>query len=78
MPHATEMNTTQERFGRELANKVRGGRAIGNLYVVTQRPLRMTGIIASFDTPEEREEWIACAERSDFAETGLIFPGVRL
>jgi hypothetical protein len=64
------------RFKRELANKCRRGRAVGNLYVVTQRPIGNSGIIASFDTEEEREAFIECAERSDFATTGLIFPSI--
>ena len=66
--------TTKTTFSRELANKCRAGRAVGNLYVVTQRPIGRTGIIASFESKEEREEFIAAAEASDFAETGLIFP----
>lgn len=65
------------RFQRELANKIRRGQAVGNLYVVTQRPIGNSTITASFDTEEERDAFIECAERSDFATTGLIFPTVQ-
>lgn len=42
----------------ELANKIVKGRAVGNLYVVTRRPIGMSGIIAKFDTREEAQAWI--------------------
>ena len=45
-------------YSIELANKVRRGRAVGNLYVVTRRPLRLTTILASFSTREEAVAWI--------------------
>ena len=42
----------------ELANKVRGGRAVGNEYVVTRRPEGLTTILFRADTPEEAQGWI--------------------
>jgi hypothetical protein len=64
-------------FQTELANKIQGGRAVGNLHVVTQRPIGRTGILASFDSPEEAREFILAAECSDYQTTGLIFPSLR-
>ena len=46
----------------ELANKVRNGRVVGNTYVVTQRPIGKSGIVASFDTRDEAEDWIIQAD----------------
>ncbi len=46
----------------ETANEIRNGRAVGNLYVVTQRPIGKTAILASFNTRPEAEEWIAARE----------------
>jgi len=43
----------------ELANKIAGGRAVGNSYIVTRRPDRLTCELARFDTREEAEAWIA-------------------
>jgi len=42
----------------EIANKVRNGRAVGTEYVVTQRPISLTGARAKFDTREQAAEWI--------------------
>lgn len=42
----------------ELANKIRNGRTVGNLYVVTRRPIGMTAILATFNTREEAQAWI--------------------
>jgi hypothetical protein len=64
-------------FRRELANKIRRGRVVGNLYVVTRRPIGMSGIIAEFETEGECDAFIEAAERSDFETTGLIFPSIR-
>lgn len=46
------------RYQIELANKVRNGRAVGNLYVVTRRPEGCSTIIFSADTREEAQAWI--------------------
>lgn len=54
------MNTA---YQIELANKVVNGRAVGNLYVVTRRPIGMTGIVAKFDTREQAVTWIAEQEK---------------
>ena len=43
----------------ELANKIYKGRAVGNEWVVTQRPIGRTGTLARFDTREEAAAWIA-------------------
>lgn len=48
----------------ELANKIRGGRAVGNEYVVTQRPIGKTMILARFDSRKEAERWIKEKEKS--------------
>jgi hypothetical protein len=42
----------------ELANRIVNGRAVGNLYVVTQRPIGKTTILASFNSREQAEAWI--------------------
>jgi hypothetical protein len=42
----------------ELANKIRNGRSVGNLYVVTRRPIGKTAILASFGTREEAQAWV--------------------
>lgn len=43
----------------ELRNKVRNGRAVGNLYIVTRRPLGFSCALVSFSTREEAQAWIA-------------------
>lgn len=43
----------------ELANKIRNGRAVGNLYVVTRRPEGLSCILSKHDTREAAEQWIA-------------------
>lgn len=42
----------------ELANKIRGGRTVGNEYVVTRRDEGKSGIIAKFDTREQAQAFI--------------------
>lgn len=47
----------------ELANKIGKvgifrGRAMGNEYVVTQRPLNRSGILARFDDRDDARRWI--------------------
>ncbi len=56
----------------ELANKIRNGRAAGNLYVVTRRPIGRTGIVAQFNTREEAEAWIVQAEM-DMARSKVTY-----
>lgn len=49
-------------FGKyqiELANKIVGGRCVGNQWVVTRRPMHNTTIVARFETREEAETWAA-------------------
>lgn len=48
----------------ELANKFRKGcdHAIGNLYVVTRRPIGLSAIIATFETRDQAAAWIARVE----------------
>jgi hypothetical protein len=53
------MGQRMSTFQIELANKIRNGRAVGNLYVVTRRPIGNSGIVATFDTREQAEGWIA-------------------
>lgn len=46
-------------YSIELANKTdHRNVTVGNLYVVTMRPLRRTGIIFKADSQEECETWI--------------------
>ena len=46
----------------EIANRIIKGRAVGTDYVVTRRPIDMSGIVAGpFATREEAEAWI-CRE----------------
>lgn len=62
-------------FQRELANRIERGRAVGNLYVVTARPLRMSGILATYRSEEERDAavGVVCGVLSIFlqAEVGV-------
>jgi hypothetical protein len=46
----------------ELANKIRNGRAVGNEFVVTMRPIGRSGILERFATREEAAAWIAAQE----------------
>lgn len=46
------------RYQIELANKIRGGRAVGNLYVATRRPDGFSGILFSSESHEETQAWI--------------------
>lgn len=43
----------------EIANRIERGRAVGTDYVVTQRPIGRTGILARFGERSEAEAWIA-------------------
>ena len=43
----------------ELANQIRGGRAVGNQYVVTRRPSGRTSILYRAGTRDEAERWTA-------------------
>jgi hypothetical protein len=49
----------------EIANRIRRGRAVGTDYVVTQRPVGRTGIIATFPTRDDAERWIVERCRGD-------------
>jgi len=48
----------EQMYTVELANKTEHGRVVGNLYVVTQRPIGNSAIVAEFDTREEAQAWI--------------------
>ena len=43
----------------EIANKIRNGRAVGTLWVVTRRDENNSGIVARFETREEAVAYIA-------------------
>lgn len=43
----------------ELANKIRNGRTISNLYAVTRRDEGKSGVLAAFETRAEAEAFIA-------------------
>ncbi len=43
----------------EIANRIERGRCVGNDYVVTQRPIGQTAILARFPEREDAEKWIA-------------------
>ena len=47
----------------EIANKIRHGRAVGTLWVVTHRDENNSGIVARFDTREEAVAYIALHDR---------------
>lgn len=47
----------------EIANRVRNGRVVGIDYVVTQRGIGRTGILARRGTRAEAEDWIAEHDR---------------
>lgn len=47
-----------ETYMIELANKSAKGRAVGNEWVVTQRPLGRSGILARFAFLDEAKKWI--------------------
>lgn len=42
----------------ELANRIAHGRAVGDEWVVTRRPIGRTCIIARFETRQEAQEFI--------------------
>lgn len=49
----------------ELANKIRNGRAVGNVYVVTRRGVGMSGIISRHDSKGAALHWIRSKLRDE-------------
>jgi hypothetical protein len=57
------MANTTDSYQIEIANRIFSGRAVGTDYVVTQRPICRTGILARFRTREEAQAWIDAARQ---------------
>ncbi len=57
--HRGFIRLVQRRYQIELANRVRRGRVVGNDYVVTRRPERITSILVRCPTRFEAAKWIA-------------------
>lgn len=53
------------KYQLELANKIRGGRAVGNEYVVTRRSIGLSTIIARFDTKAKAKRFMLESEKRD-------------
>lgn len=49
----------------ELANKIRGGRSVGNVYVVTRRGVGMSGILSRHDSKGAALKWIRSKLRDE-------------
>jgi hypothetical protein len=59
-------------YSIELANRICGGRVVGTDYVVTRRPLRLSGVLFRSPLREIVVRWVLEAQAADDSLPGMV------